>query len=94
MTNEDKLGIQIAGYPDWDGFDNIVKALVKNLGAKIQNKTDSLDQRYWDLMLSEYIISIHLDAYMGISIMSDCNGSIGLLADITNAIKDVKIREL
>ncbi|MNP44365.1 hypothetical protein D3C76_1382270 [compost metagenome] len=43
--------------------------LEQGLGGCWEQKLDALDQRYWDLSVDERTLTVHLEHYLGISVV-------------------------
>ena len=61
--------IEVSEKADWMLFENVARVLEQGLGGRWKEKLDSLDQRYWDLLVGEHTLTLHLEHYMGISII-------------------------
>lgn len=60
--------IEISEHADWALFENVAQQLEQGLGGYWKAKFDGLDQRYWDLIVGEQTLTLHLEHYLGISI--------------------------
>ncbi|WP_235661510.1 DUF3630 family protein [Pseudomonas coronafaciens] len=47
----------------------MARVLEQRLGGRWIEKLDGLDQRYWDLLVDENTLTLHLEHYTGISIV-------------------------
>jgi hypothetical protein len=54
---------------DWKLFEEVAHLLEQGLGGCWKKKLDGLDQRYWDLLVNEHILTLHLEHYLGISVV-------------------------
>jgi hypothetical protein len=61
--------IEISEKADWKLFEDVARVLEQGLGGRWKEKLDSLDQRYGDLLVGEHTLTLHLEHYMGISII-------------------------
>lgn len=61
--------IEVSEKADWKLFDNVAQVLEHGLGGRWKEKLDGLDQRYWDLLVDEHTLTLHLEHYVGISIV-------------------------
>lgn len=61
--------IELSEQADWQLFDTIAQRLEAGLGGQWTAKLDGLDQRYWDLMVEEQVLTLHLEHYLGISVL-------------------------
>lgn len=46
----------------------MAQRLERVLGGYWKKKIQGLDQRYWDLMVGEQTLTLHLEHYLGISV--------------------------
>ncbi|QXH37547.1 DUF3630 family protein [Pseudomonas muyukensis] len=60
--------IEISELTDWKLFENVAQKLEHGLGGYWNEKLDGLDQRYWDLIVGEQTLTLHLEHYLGISV--------------------------
>lgn len=61
--------IEVSGKADWELFEEVARVLEQGLGGRWKEKLDGLDQRYWDLLVDEHTLTLHLEHYLGISIV-------------------------
>lgn len=61
--------IEVSEKADWKLFEDVAWVLEQGLGGRWKKKLDGLDQRYWDLLVDEHTLTLHLEHYMGISIV-------------------------
>ncbi|MBU6957962.1 DUF3630 family protein [Pseudomonas sp. CVAP len=61
--------IKISESSDWQLFENVARALEQGLGGTWVEKADGIDQRYWDLAVEGQVITLHLEHYLGISVL-------------------------
>jgi hypothetical protein len=60
--------IVISSDSNWTYFDEIAILIGKKLNGNWTNKVDGLDERYWDLMVENVTITLHLQHYLGITL--------------------------
>ncbi|WP_277964195.1 DUF3630 family protein [Pseudomonas sp. RIT-To-2] len=60
--------IEISEHADWKLFERVAQRLERVLGGYWKTKIDGLDLRYWDLMVGEQTLTLHLEHYLGISV--------------------------
>ncbi|NVZ50120.1 DUF3630 family protein [Pseudomonas sp. B6002] len=58
--------IEISEHADWKLFEDVAQKLEQALGGYWKEKVDGLDERYWDLMAGEQMLTLHLEHYLGI----------------------------
>ena len=92
MNNENKLGIKISNNPNWGDFDKIIRAFVSELKCKIIQKEDVLNRRYWDLEINGILMTLSLDKYYGITLMSEIENSIDLLPVIEQVLNKIEFK--
>ncbi|MBB1604929.1 MULTISPECIES: DUF3630 family protein [unclassified Pseudomonas] len=63
------MEIEISESADWQLFENVAQVLEQGLGGYWKEKLDETDQRYWDLAVGEQILTLHLEHYLGISML-------------------------
>ncbi|WDY55844.1 DUF3630 family protein [Pseudomonas sp. PSKL.D1] len=61
--------IEISENADWKLFEDVAQVLAQGLGGCWAEKIDGLDQRYWDLLVDEQVLTLHLEHYLGISVV-------------------------
>lgn len=61
--------IRISDSADWDLFENLAKIFEKDLGGYWKERLDGADQRYWDLVVEEQVLTLHLEHYLGVSVL-------------------------
>lgn len=60
--------IEISEHADWELFESVAQRLESVMGGYWMKKIDGVDQRYWDLMVGEQTLTLHLEHYLGISV--------------------------
>ena len=55
--------IEVSDKADWKLFEDVAWVLEQGLGSRWKEKLDGLDQRYWDLLVDEYTVTLHLEHY-------------------------------
>lgn len=63
------MEIEISESADWKLFENVAQVLEQGLGGYWKERLDGLDQRYWDLVVGDQILTLHLEQYWGISVL-------------------------
>ena len=61
--------IEVSEKADWKLFEDVARVLEHGLGGRWKEKLDGLDQRYWDLLVEEHTLTLHLERYVGISVL-------------------------
>lgn len=61
--------IEISENADWKLFEDVAQVLAQGLGGCWTAKINGLDQRYWDLLVDEQTLTLHLEHYLGISVV-------------------------
>jgi hypothetical protein len=56
---------------NWELFDKIASIIESYFSGEFTNKTDGLDQRFWDFNIQENMFTLHLEHYLGISIFTN-----------------------
>jgi hypothetical protein len=67
---KETLEIKISDDSDWKMFEQICGFISKDLLGSLVNKLDGLDQRYWDFEINGKYLTLHLEHYLGISLLS------------------------
>ncbi|WP_248800598.1 hypothetical protein [Pseudomonas sp. MWU13-2105] len=67
------MELNISESSDWYLFERIAQTLEQGLNGTWARKLDGLDQRYWDLLVDDQIITLHLEHYLGISLLVSCD---------------------
>lgn len=61
--------IEVSEKADCELFEDVARVLEQRLGGRLMEKLDGLDQRYWNLLVAEHTLTLHLAHYVGISIV-------------------------
>lgn len=69
-TRQGGLELVISDEADWSAFERIAESIHTKFGAEIVRRLDGLDERYWDLEVSDLTVTLHLQHYLGISLYS------------------------
>jgi hypothetical protein len=69
-TRQGGLELVISDEADWREFERIADAVCAEFDVRIVERLDGLDDRYWDLRVSEQTVTLHLQHYLGISLFS------------------------
>jgi hypothetical protein len=67
-TRNGKTEAILSEESDWDLFNRIADLITKEFNAKLIEKADGLDQRYWDFEIENERLTLHLEHYLGISL--------------------------
>lgn len=63
--------IRLPDASDWALFDRFASTLVERLGAVPGERLDGLDQRYWSFSVRGLRVTLHLEHYLGISLLGE-----------------------
>ncbi len=66
-----KSELHISSDSSWTLFEKIAEVLERELNGIWVEKTDGIDQRYWDLKIENEILTLHLEHYLGIIAFSN-----------------------
>jgi hypothetical protein len=66
-----KSELLISSEPNWGLFEKVAETLESELGGSWVEKTDGIDQRYWDLQIEGELLTLHLEHYLGILAFSE-----------------------
>ena len=69
-----KSELHITSDSSWTLFEKIAEVLERELNGIWVEKTDGIDQRYWDLKIENEILTLHLEHYLGIVAFSNSKG--------------------
>ncbi|MDR6580080.1 MULTISPECIES: DUF3630 family protein [Pseudomonas] len=61
--------IEVSEEADWKLFEYVARVLEQGLGGCWKERLDGSDQRYWDLLVDEHTLTLHLEHYLGISVV-------------------------
>ena len=67
-TEDGIVEARISSEPDWTLFEEIASTISKEFDCYCQKRLDGIDQRYWDLVLGEVKLILHLEQYLGITL--------------------------
>ena len=82
--SSNRLTIELSGD---DGQFNLYASRLKSTHrAKLTNKLDGLDQRYWDFKIKGKTVVLHSDNYMGVSVHIEDGTNDDLLRSIAEEI--------
>jgi hypothetical protein len=65
---EDQFEIRISENANWALFEKFAQTIASEFEAKITERIDGLDERYWDFRIGEIALTLHLQHYLGISL--------------------------
>ena len=63
------MRIEVSEEADWKLFEVVARVIEQGLGGCWKERLDGLDQRYWDLLVGEHTLTLHLEHYLGISVV-------------------------
>lgn len=73
------LQVQVSSDSDWSLFECVARALETQLSGSWGNQVDGVDERYWDILVGEGKLTLHLQHYFGIVVYpgegADANAS-------------------
>lgn len=58
----------ISDDSNWSVFERLSDAICVEFGARVVEKIDGLDERYWDLKMTDGMVTLHLQYCLGISL--------------------------
>ena len=61
--------IEVSEEADWTLFEGVARVLEQGLVGCWKERLDGQDQRYWDLYVDEHTLTVHLEHYLGISVV-------------------------
>jgi hypothetical protein len=67
-TRQGHLQLVIADEVDWSEFERLAGAICARFDARIVERLDGPDERYWDLEVADQTVTLHLQHYLGISL--------------------------
>ena len=89
---DDRPELTLSELGDWELFDDVAAALLEHFGGEWTTQADGPDQRYWDLVVGEAAVTLHLEHVLGVSLFpaSDAahpDASKALLRDIAKFLR-------
>lgn len=63
------MRIEVSEEADWKLFEDVAGVIEQGLGGSWKERLDGPDQRYWDLLVDEHTLTLHLEHYLGISVV-------------------------
>jgi hypothetical protein len=67
-TRQGNLELVITDEADWSQFERLAGAICARFDARIVERLDGLDERYWNLEMGDQTVTLHLQHYLGISL--------------------------
>lgn len=67
-TRLGRLELVITDEPQWSEFERLEGAIRAEFDARIVERIDSPDERYWELEVADQTVTLHLQHYLGISL--------------------------
>lgn len=64
------MELRISEAADWHLFELIARKLEQSLQGAWTQKVDGVDQRYWDLLVGDQTLTLHLEHHLGISLFN------------------------
>lgn len=64
------MELRISEAADWHLFEVIARTLEHSLKGVWTQKVDGFEQRYWDLLVGDQTLTLHLEHYLGISLFN------------------------
>jgi len=61
----------ISPESNWSLFEKVAETLEFELSGSWVEKTDGIEQRYWDLQIEGELLTLHLEHYLGILAFSE-----------------------
>lgn len=86
----DRLSIELSNSDDARLFEGFAENLQKAFKARLLQKLDGLDQRYWDFEIGGAVLVLHSDAMMGISVHIEDGTHDALLRDVASKLSELK----
>lgn len=69
-TRRGRLKLIIADEADWTEFEHLAGAILARFDARIVEQLDGSDERYWDIEVADQRVTLHLQHYLGISLLA------------------------
>jgi hypothetical protein len=60
--------IEVSEEADWNLFEDVARDIERGLSGCWKERLDGPDQRYWDLLVDEHTLTLHLEHYLGITV--------------------------
>jgi hypothetical protein len=68
INKDGRTEAQLSDQSDWKLFDRMADLIEKEFHGTWVEKLDGLDQRYWDVVIGNIKLTLHLEHYLGISL--------------------------
>ena len=68
LIEDGKTEAHLSDTSDWKQFDRIADIIENEFNCQWAGKADGLDQRYWDFVIEDSKLTLHLEHYLGICI--------------------------
>ena len=82
-----RLTFEVSKSDSWFLFRKYAKRLEKQYNAKIIEKLDGFDQKYWNFEIKSTVVVLHSDSMVGISIHIEDGSNEELLREIVESIQ-------
>lgn len=86
-TRQGHLQLVIADEADWSEFERLAGAICTRFDARIVERLDGPDERYWDLEVADQVVTLHLQHYLGISLHAPSARDESLVRSIAQSLK-------
>jgi hypothetical protein len=84
----------ISDNADWQLFNGVVDAILRNFKGTVLERVDGLDERYWDIEIGTEIVTLHLQHYLGIVLFSQDQGTNDLIREIGRYLEIIEPKKI
>jgi Protein of unknown function (DUF3630) len=94
FENSEKLELLISKDSDWKLFNGIADAILKKFKGKLVEVLDGVDERYWDIEVRGQVVTLHLEHYTGIYLISTGREQSDLIGEIGKYLEKTELKSI
>ena len=84
----------ISDNSDWQLFNGVADAILRNFNGTLVESVDGLEERYWDIEIATEIVTLHLQHYLGIVLFSQDQGTNDLIGEIGTFLETIEPKKM
>lgn len=75
-------------------FNGVADAILRRFRAKLVERLDGLEERYWDIEIRGRIVTLHLQHYIGIVLFAEKKEENDLIREVGEYLKTIQPKRL